>query len=157
MRSLDELMPMYEFSERHRVPVAASAARVDQAIRDVTLGEVPVVRALCRVRGLRVPRELPFVRVIPRARVVEDVRGEGLVLAVEGAFWRWRGGGAGPAATAVVDFRALPGELATETRVHVADHAARRKFACYWVAIRPFSGLIRILVLRAAKRRAERA
>jgi hypothetical protein len=56
---------------------------------------------------------------------------------------------------AVVDFRIEPPFLTTETRVHVADPAARRKFARYWRVIRPFSGLIRILMLRGAKRRAE--
>ncbi len=48
-----------------------------------------------------------------------------------------------------------PSSLSTETRVHVADPPARRKFRRYWFVIRPFSGLIRILLLRAARRRAE--
>jgi hypothetical protein len=56
-----------------------------------------------------------------------------------------------------VDFRAEDGELTTETRVHVADPRSRRKFARYWRVVGPFSGLTRILVLRAAKRRAEAA
>ncbi len=37
------------------------------------------------------------------------------------------------------------------------DAAARRRFRLYWLAIRPFSGLIRRLWLRAIKRRAESA
>ena len=45
--------------------------------------------------------------------------------------------------------------LSTETRVHVADPAARRKFRRYWFVVRPFSGVIRILLLRAARKRAE--
>ena len=56
---------------------------------------------------------------------------------------------------AVIDFRVGPSLLSTETRVHVADPAARRKFRRYWRVIRPFSGLIRILLLRAARKRAE--
>jgi hypothetical protein len=55
----------------------------------------------------------------------------------------------------VIDFRIADAHLSTETRVHVADPAARRKFRRYWFVIRPFSGLIRILLLRAARRRAE--
>jgi hypothetical protein len=58
---------------------------------------------------------------------------------------------------AVIDFRVGESSLSTETRVHVADPAARRKFRRYWRVIRPFSGLIRILFLRAARRRAEKA
>jgi hypothetical protein len=57
----------------------------------------------------------------------------------------------------VIDFRALEGSLVTETRVHVPDPVSRRKFVRYWRVVRPFSGLIRMLVLQAAKRRAEAA
>ena len=90
-----------------------------------------------------------------RAAVVEDVPGEGVVLSLTRQFWRLRRRGAEPPATALVEFRATDGALATETRVHVPDPASRRKFARYWLVVRPFSGLIRVQVLRAAKRRAE--
>jgi hypothetical protein len=88
--------------------------------------------------------------------VLEDVPGEGVILGLRGQFWRLRGGDDGSAAaTAVADFRVAAGCLSTETRVHVPDPGARRKFRRYWLVVRPFSGLIRILLLRAAKRRAE--
>ena len=58
---------------------------------------------------------------------------------------------------AVVGFRSRPGRLSTETRVHVSDPVSRRKFQRYWRVVRPFSGLIRMSILRAAKRRAEAA
>jgi hypothetical protein len=45
--------------------------------------------------------------------------------------------------------------LETETRVFLTNAAARRRFAAYWLVIRPFSGLIRRSWLKAAKRRAE--
>ena len=44
--------------------------------------------------------------------------------------------------------------LATETRVHVEDPASRRAFRRYWFVIRPFSGLTRILFLRAVRAQA---
>jgi hypothetical protein len=95
--------------------------------------------------------------MVPRATVLEDVPGEGLVLRISGQFWRLTGRGSEPPATAVVDFRVWPGTMTTETRVHVPDPASRRKFARYWRIVRPFSGLIRTQVLEAAKRRAEAA
>jgi hypothetical protein len=95
--------------------------------------------------------------MIPRATVLEDVRGEGMVVSLTGRFWRVRGRGPEAPADAVVDFRARPGSLTTETRVHIADPESRRKFERYWRVVRPFSGLIRSQVLRAAKRRAEEA
>jgi hypothetical protein len=93
--------------------------------------------------------------MVPRATVLEDVPGEGIVLTLSGQFWRVRGRGEEAPATAVIDFRAEPGRLTTETRVRVSDPGSRKKFARYWRVVRPFSGLIRVLVLRAAKRRAE--
>lgn len=43
----------------------------------------------------------------------------------------------------------------TETRVHIPGPAARRKFRLYWQVIYPGSALIRVMWLRAIKRRAE--
>ena len=44
--------------------------------------------------------------------------------------------------------------VSTETRVHATDASARRRFARYWTVIRPGSGFIRRMWLRAIKRRA---
>jgi hypothetical protein len=159
MKSLDEVMPVYEFSERHRVSIDASPERIDRALRELTFADLPLVRALFRLRGRRLRGGVvPAITQI--ARVLEDVPGEGLVFILRGQFWRFRGWPAddgGPGAEALGDLRVVPGGLTTETRVHVGDPTARRKFRRYWLLIRPFSGLIRILILRAAKRRAEAA
>jgi hypothetical protein len=45
--------------------------------------------------------------------------------------------------------------LVTQTRVHVSDAAAERRFAAYWRVISPGSALIRRMWLQAVKRRAE--
>jgi hypothetical protein len=157
MRELDAILPVYEFSERHRVTADASPECLDRALREVTFGELPLVRVLLGLRRIRRPAdELVLAALKRRGEVVDDVPGEGVVLTLRGQFWRLRGGrGPEPDAFAVVDFRAGIGSLTTETRVHVEDLIARRKFARYWRVIRPFSGLTRILLLRAAKRRAE--
>ncbi len=159
MKSLDAFLPAYEFSTRHEVSVDVDPARADRALREVTFKDVPLVRGLLLARGLGLRRaeDTVLATMVRRATILEDVPGEGLVLTLSGQFWRLRGRGPEAPATAVVDFRALPGSLATETRVHVPDPVSRRKFAQYWRIVRPFSGLIRIAVLRAAKRRAEAA
>jgi hypothetical protein len=157
MKNLDAFLPAYDFSTRHAVAVAVDPVRADRALREVTFKEVPLVRALLLARGLGLRRAEDTVlgAMVPRATVLEDVQGEGVVLTLSGQFWRLRGRGPEAPATAVIDFRALPGSLATETRVHIPDPVSRRKFAHYWQIVRPFSGLIRMVVLRAAKRRAE--
>jgi hypothetical protein len=146
----------YEIAMRHAVAVEADAVNADRALREVTFGDVPLVRALICARGLGLPRR--DQRVVDamrrRATVVEDIPGESLTFKLEGQFWRLRGRGAEPAATATVGFRAEQGLLSTETNVQVPAGSARR-FRRYWFVVRPFSGLIRNRLLQAAKRRAE--
>jgi hypothetical protein len=157
MKSLDAYLPTYEFASRHQVAVDVDPVEADRALRELTFREVPLVRALLLARGLglRAADDTVLATMVPRATLLEDVPGEGVVLSLTGQFWRLRGRGPESPAQAVVDFRSVPGRLTTETRVHVADSRARRKFSRYWRVVRPFSGLIRLSVLRAAKRRAE--
>jgi hypothetical protein len=145
----------YEVATRHSISVDADAAAADRALRTVTFGDVPIVRALIFARGLGLPRreEEVFAAMARRASVVEDAPGR-LTFRLEGRFWRLRGGGSEPAATATIDFRAERGVLSTETHVRVPADSQRR-FRRYWFVVRPFSGLIRRQVLCAAKRRAE--
>jgi hypothetical protein len=60
-----------------------------------------------------------------------------------------------------LDFRLTPvgraTRLETETRVCAMGPKAKRRFAAYWLVIRPVSGLIRRELLRAVARRAEAA
>ena len=173
MKSLDDVLPEYEFSERHSLAIRAPAHHIDHALRAVSIADIPIARALWRVRRLGRPYgdpSKPFVGGELPGIVLDDVPGQGIVLGLTGQFWRLRGGQhldrlttagaflayARPdACKAVIDFRIGDGRLSTETRVHVADALARRRFRRYWLVIRPFSGLIRILLLRATRRRAE--
>jgi hypothetical protein len=174
VRPLDDFLPAYEFSERHRLAIDAPQQRIDEALREVSISDIPVARALWAARRLgRTWGDAgrPFVDgALKGAVVLDDVPGEGMILGLTGQFWRLRGGDddrprsadefldyARPdTCKAVIDFRIGPASLSTETRVHVADPISRRKFRRYWQMIRPFSGLIRILLLRATRRKAER-
>jgi hypothetical protein len=176
VRSLDDFLPTYEFRQRHSLAIDAPPGRIDEAFRRVSIADVPLARVLWWIRRLGRPYgdpTKPFVGGELPGVVLADVPGEGIVLGLTGQFWRVRGGPLDPArpttadeflgydrpdtCKAVIDFRVSPGSLSTETRVHVADVASRRKFRRYWLVVRPFSGLIRILLLRAARARAEAA
>lgn len=95
--------------------------------------------------------------------------GQEVVLGVAGKFWRPTGNvlpfdlrnfcGPAPAglARAVWNFHVQqmgPKRtiLSTETRVVCGDAASRVKFRTYWLFVRPFSGLIRRLMLKSVKR-----
>ncbi len=173
LRPLDDFLPVFEFSERHRIEIDADPGRIDEALRAVSLADIPVARALWWVRRLGRATGDPrrtLVAALPGV-VLADAPGEGIVIGLTGQFWRLRRNldPGGPRTVsefleyerpdtckAVIDFRVGPSSLTTETRVRVDDSAARRRFRRYWLVVRPFSGLIRIMLLRAARRRALR-
>ena len=105
--------------------------------------------------------------------ILGEQPGRELLLGTAGRFWGARGAlchidpqefmafdepGAAQAAWNFA-IRPLVGDktvLTTETRVRCVDPAGRWRFRLYWALIRPFSGLIRLVMLRAIKRAAER-
>lgn len=105
---------------------------------------------------------------------LEAAPNEELVLGLTGRFWIASGGltpcsaetfRSGPPdglAQAAWNFQCEPvGDgttaLSTETRVRVAPGPARSGFLRYWFFVRPFSGMMRRLMLRAVRREAETA
>jgi hypothetical protein len=72
----------------------------------------------------------------------------------------WRASDLPGTIKAAIDFRAerIPGgsRLTTETRVQASDPRARRAFRAYWLAIAPFSALIRRRWLRDVQSAARR-
>jgi len=106
--------------------------------------------------------------------LLDEAPGRELVVGTIGQFWKLTGGSSPRVATAR-EFLAFdqpdyaraamnfslserPGgamTLRTETRIHIPDAAARKRFAAYWRVIRPGSALIRRSWLVAIKRRAE--
>ena len=153
---------MYHHRELHSIAVEAPAERALAAAKETRLEELPVVRALFRLRGLR---KAPSGALWDAMRATSFVpHGENTLVAV-GKPWRPRGGmlvvedfaafDEPGYAKMAVDLRYVDGRLVTETRVFLTSRDARRRFRAYWLVIRPFSGLTRRSWLRAAKRRAE--
>ena len=163
-----DALPEFHHREHHSTYVAASPERALAAARATCLDDVPLVRLLFRLRGLRAaPSEQPIWDALGAERF-QSVGDDTLVLV--GKPWsplsRPRrvddfAGFAEPGwAKMAVDLRAVSegdgARLETETRIYLTDRAARRRFGAYWLVIRPFSGLTRRSWLRAAKRRAEK-
>ena len=154
---LDEIMPRWQFDERHEIQVAATPERIFAAIRDVTPREIRLyqtlttIRCMGRCKGesiLNAPDAQPILAVATHSgfRVLVDDPPRELVLGTRVA----------PRTVAVMNFRvASDGHVTTETRVFAQTEGGRRKFAVYWRIIRPGSGIIRRSWLEAIKRRAE--
>lgn len=164
--SAADALPAYHHRERHSIDIAASADRAFAAAREARLEDVPLVSVLFKLRGLRAAPRGPIWDAL-LAQGFQTVGDDTVVLV--GKPWSPRSGRrktedfAGfdePGyAKMAMDLRALPegdgSRLETETRIFLTDGAARRRFAAYWLVIRPFSGLVRRSWLKAAKRRAE--
>jgi hypothetical protein len=179
---IDSFAPNPDAVEIHSIAIDASPETVYSALWTANLGGSLIIKLLMGLRSL--PEFIlrrgclpPRDRKITLQTVIDSGFGllanepDEIVLGVTGKFWRPTGNllpfdrdsfaGAVPPglARAVWNFsikESSTGEtiLSTETRVVCGDDDSRRKFRRYWFFVRPFSGLIRLLMLRAVKRAA---
>jgi hypothetical protein len=168
---IDEWLPGFDVGERHDVALPVAPERALELALTTRVPSDRIVRARVTARGMAA-RDETIERFFTAHRfvVLAQTPTEWVVGAV-GAVWRPRGGlvpladaAAWRAAAvpgtikAAADFRAerIPGgsRLSTETRVQAVDERARRAFRLYWLAIGPFSALIRRRWLRAIQRAA---
>jgi hypothetical protein len=181
---IETFIPAPDAIETHKIEIAASREAVYQALWTTNLGGSPVIKGLMALRSLpglllqpgrirRPPQKITLQTIIETGfgRLAEEP-GREVVLGVTGRFWRPTSNiqpfneesFLGPArrgfARAVWNFAVQEGDrgqtiLSTETRVICGDAASRWKFRAYWLVVRPFSGLIRIIMLRAVRRDCE--
>ena len=177
---IDSFAPSPDAVETHSIVINASKDTVYRALWTADLGGSLVIKLLLGLRalpelvlhggrGLRRDRKTTLQTVIDSGFGILADEPEEIVLGVTGKFWRPTGnllpfgrdsfaGDVRPGlARAVWNFSIKESNtgqtiLSTETRVVCGDDDSRRKFRCYWFFVRPFSGLIRLLMLRAVKR-----
>jgi len=182
---IDSFAPEFDATEVHRIAINASRQTVYEALWTADLGGSPVIKLLMLMRsmpGLLAQRHqsLPRNQKVTLHTLTNSGFGllaerasDEVVLGITGRFWRPTGNLSTfkrsdfdhpvPAgfARGVWNFslgEGLDGQtiLQTETRVICGDSASRRKFLAYWFVVRPFSGLIRLIILRNVRRAAEK-
>jgi hypothetical protein len=177
---LDEFMPVWQFSERHAIRVAAPPTRVFAAIRQVRANEISLFKTLTWIRrgGRRTSESIlnagdssPLLDVATRTRFMylADEAPRELVVGTVVIAPPQADCAVTPQtfktslppgyALAAMNFLVVPDGLngslvSTETRVFANSPATRRRFARYWRIIYPGSALIRRMWLRAVRRRA---
>ncbi len=177
---IDSFAPNPDAVETHSIVINASAKEVNSVLWTADLGGSLIIKFLMGLRSLPefilrrgcVP---PRKRAITLQTIVDSGFGilanqpDEIVLGVTGKFWRPTGN-LSPFKREDFDRPVSPGfargvwnfsvkedqpgrtTLSTETRVACGDDASRRKFLVYWFFVRPFSGLIRRIMLRAVRR-----
>ena len=175
---LDQLLATYDVAKRHALAVRAALARVFSAAEAYDLRDSRVTRVLMRLRGYG-PRMRPTGARAPLSETLirfgfvflGKIPGREMAFGLVGKFWRPDGGLLTLSAEELLRFEE-PGYakaiwnilveerdagrslLSTETRVLCLGEEARRPFLRYWKWIEPFSGLIRISLLRGIRRKA---
>jgi hypothetical protein len=178
---IESFIPNPDAVETHKIEIAASQEAVYQALWTTDLGGSPIIKSLMALRSLpgivSNPKRLRHLtRQITLQTIIEggfgqlaEEPGREVVLGVVGQFWRpagnilpfseemFRGPVQPGLARGVWNFAVQEvGKgrtvLSTETRVVCGDAASRLKFRAYWTVVRPFSGLIRVIMLRAVKK-----
>jgi hypothetical protein len=171
---LDEVLPEFDFRSRHSRQIAAPAEWVAQAVNICRVGRAATL--LYKIRGVRLPAgSIREALVGPGFTLLAERPGVEMVAGTTGQFWAPREQAHMEAPPDLQAFRAFdrPGwakgaialriepledgstRVTTETRVRCVDEAARRRFAIYWLVIRPFSGWLRRHYLRRVARMAE--
>jgi hypothetical protein len=170
---IDEWLPEFDVGERHDIALPVEPQRALELALRTRVAADRVVRVLITARGMAARGETIERFFLAHRFVVLGQTPTEWVVGAVGAVWRPRGGlvtlrdGEAWRASAVpgtikaaADFRVerIPGgsRLTTETRVKAMDDRARRAFRLYWLAIGPFSALIRRRWLNAIQAAARR-
>lgn len=171
---IDEFLPEYDFEEKHSIAIRADAATVYEAAQDANFGESWIVRTLLTLRGMSADaltlRNLGYSKF----RILGERPAKELLIGLAGKFWTpWgdlqdvnaenfksfdKSGYAKAVWNFSLDADGTEGDatrLTTETRIKCLDEGSRRCFGFYWTFVQPFSGLIRMEMLKTIKRKAE--
>ncbi|NUM79382.1 hypothetical protein HUU42_01150 [bacterium] len=170
---IDQMLSGYQFTEFHSIRIRASADAVYRSLHEFDSSQLVIGRVLMFIRSFgwaksnAIAKGFTGIGFIPLADTPEEI-----VLGLVGQFWKPTGNISkiDPAdfhsfdkpgyAKAVWNFRITVKDknavvLSTETRVKCLDKNSLRKFRFYWLIVRPFSGLIRIEILRKIKKQVE--
>lgn len=165
---IDHFLPKYDFSEKHDRLVNGTPRDAYDALQKIDLSQSTVIRFLLWLRGLKLRT---FEQIRNRFLLLHDEPSKEIVMGLIAQPWKLDEGilpiskdqflnfNEPNYAKAVwnftfeqIDNKTL---VSTETRIQCTDQASKNKFRVYWFFIRPFSGLIRIEMLRLLKKKFE--
>jgi len=166
----EKYLPTYQFSEVHAISVNAEPKQVSALLNNLDFRGSLIIRILFLLRGLP-STMLSLKGVGEKFKLMEETENQEIVIGLIGRFWKPTGDlqdfdistfvafSTPGFCKATWSFRLIPDgsftQVETETRIYCTDTASKKRFARYWFFVRPFSGLIRMEILRLVKKQAE--
>ncbi len=167
---LDQFLPRWTFAHRYATVVdSGDINAVYDIAHNVNLAKSPFITPLLKLRGLPVDRldGLAFAERMGWTEMAQE-RGREFIVGY------WKSDRVKPIKSRMQFLHDTPGaiqkvafsfrfrklgpnqvEVDTETRVLCIGRGERLRYSLYWLAIKPFSGLIRKEILKIIKREAE--
>ena len=167
----NKYLPSPHFSEVHRIEIRQSTEKIWRLVDHLDFSGSRVIRFLFALRGM--PARMMNLGGLEKGRfkLLESGPNE-LIIGLIGQFWKPNGNLQNFAPSEFTEYNnpgftkatwsfTLTGDprlsvLETETRIYCTDEKARQRFRRYWFIIKPFSGIIRMEILKGIRTKAEK-
>ena len=171
------LSPQARLLERHELRIAAPPERAYEAIQQVRLVDMPVVRVLFMLRGIPQSKEMTLRQFFstPPFLILQEKPPHEVVIGSTGRSWRLTGDRERPGLPSTPEkFRTYVEEgsmrvianlraeatdsgslISTETWVETFGPRARWLFRAYWLIVGPFSAVVRREILRTVRKKVD--
>jgi hypothetical protein len=169
---IDKYLPQFHYREQHSIKISSDPETISAQVENLDLSSSGVIRFLFWLRGMRT--NMLSLRGLTGSGFTELEReaSKEVVIGLAGQFWKPDGDlqkfepkefvafDKPDFLKAVWNFHIHQHDLSlctlsTETRVYCTSERSRKKFSRYWFFVKPFSGLIRMEMLRVIKNAAE--
>lgn len=147
---IDKYLPAYNYNEYHEKSINAAAEKCFLKAKNLDMGRSFITKALMKLRGLPT-KDLTLQEVIKNncfTYLEEDPYTEFVIDASQHntkIIWNFY-------------FREIENNetlVSTETRILCLTKRSKVLFSLYWFFVKPFSGIIRLEMLRLIKKKAE--
>lgn len=167
---INDYLPNFDFFEKHEILITANVEKVYGKLRTLTFSRSKMIRMLFWLRGLK---DISFKNFYSDFVVLINDPFHEIAFGLVARPWKLKGEFLAVSKEEFLNFN-KPGYakivwnftfqsvenktlVKTETRIFCTDKWSQWKFRVYWFFIRPFSGLVRIEMLRLLKLDSETA
>ena len=147
---IDKYLPGYTYNEYHKKLINATAEKCFEITKNLDMGESGITRYLMRLRGLPA-KDLTlqgFIKNICFSYLEEDINKEFVIDASRRntrIIWNFY----------FAEIEKNKTIVSTETRILCLTKRSKILFSVYWFFVKPFSGIIRLEMLRLIRKKAE--